>query len=136
MLNFSFTITTKGFNDIIDITSRVQGYVKESRVKERVVLVFVLGSTVGVTTIEYEKGIIEDFKETFEKIIPQNQEYQHNKTLGDGNAFSHLRAALLSPSLTVPIEDNQLVLGAWQQVVLVDFDNRPRERKIIVKIIK
>jgi secondary thiamine-phosphate synthase enzyme len=132
---FEFSIKTKGFNDIIDITPKVEECVKKSEIKEGTVLIFVPGSTVGLTTLEYEEGLIKDLKQTLEKIAPQNQEYEHNKRWGDGNGFSHIRSALLPPSLTIPIQNSQLTLGTWQQIVLIDFDNRPRERKVIVKVI-
>jgi secondary thiamine-phosphate synthase enzyme len=130
----NFSITTQGFTDIIDITSRVQECVKESKAKDGAVLIFVLGSTIGLTTMEYEEGAIDDLKKAFERIAPKDEKYKHDKTLGNGNGFSHARSALLPPSLTIPIENSQLTLGAWQQIVLVDFDNRPRQREIIVKI--
>jgi secondary thiamine-phosphate synthase enzyme len=94
------------------------------------------GSTAGLTTIEYDPNLLEDFKEFLEKIVPSNRSYRHDETWGDKNAFSHLRSALIKPFLTVPIENGKLMLGTWQQIVLVDFDNRPREREIIIKIIK
>ncbi len=131
----SFVISTKGFNDIIDITDKISEIVKNSKVKDGVCLISSPGSTVGLTTIEAEPNLIEDFKEFLEKISPSNRSYRHDKTWGDKNAPSHIRSALIRPFLTVPIENGELVLGQWQNLVLIDFDNRPRERKILVKII-
>lgn len=130
-----FNISTKGFNDIIDITSRVSKIVKESNVKDGICLVFVAHSTCAITTIEYEEGAIKDFKRALEIIAPMNENYEHCKKLGDFNGYAHIRAALMKPSLAVPIEDGKLVLGQWQNLVLIDFDNRPREREIIIKVI-
>lgn len=131
-----FEVLTKGFNDIIDITSQVIEAVKNSKVKDGACLVFVAHSTCALTTIEYEEGVIEDLKRTWEIIAPMNKNYEHCKKWGDCNGYAHIRAALMGPSLTIPIEDGNLVLGNWQQIVLIDFDNRPRERNILVKIIK
>ena len=128
-------ISTKGFNDIIDITSEVLRIVKESKVKDGICLISSPGSTCGITTIEYEQELLKDFKEFLEKIVPSNKEYHHDKVWGERNGFSHIRSALIKPFLTVPIEDGKLVLGRWQNLVFLDFDNRPREREIIVKII-
>ena len=131
-----FVITTRGFNDVVDITDKVSEIVEKSKVKEGICLISCPGSTVGLTTIEAEPNLIEDFKEFLEKIAPSNRSYRHDQTWGDRNAPSHLRSALIKPFLTVPIENGELVLGTWQQIVLVDFDMRPREREILVKIIK
>lgn len=130
-----FKISTKGFNDIIDITAQVTKIVKESKVKEGVCLISCPGSTAGITTIEYEEGLIEDLKRTLEKIAPMSEDYEHCKKWGDCNGYAHIRSALLKPFLAVPIEDGKLVLGTWQNLVFLDFDNRPREREIIVKIL-
>lgn len=130
-----FTVTTKGFTDIIDITSQVVKAVKESKIKDGICLISSLGSTCGLTTIEYEPELLKDFKEFLEKIIPSDREYRHDSVWGEKNGFSHIRSALIKPFLTLPIEDGELVLGQWQNIVFIDFDNRPREREIIVKII-
>jgi len=130
-----FTISTKGFADIIDITFRVQEAVKKSKVRDGICLISCPGSTAGITTIEYEPELLKDFKEFLEKIVPSDREYRHDKVWGEKNGFSHIRSALIKPFLTVPIEDGKLVLGQWQQIVLMDFDNRPREREIMVKVI-
>ena len=130
-----FSISTKGFTDIIDITEKVLEAVKKSGVKNGVCLISCPGSTCGITTMEYESGLIEDFKRILEKIVPMSKDYEHCKKWGDCNGFSHLRSALIKPFLTVPIENGKLLLGAWQNLVFIDFDNRPREREVIVKII-
>lgn len=133
-MTFRFTISTKGFTDIIDITSRVSEIVKNSKVKDGICLISSPGSTCGITTIEYEPELLKDFKEFLEKIIPSDREYRHDKVWGEKNGFSHIRSALIKPFLTVPIEEGELVLGQWQNLILIDFDNRPREREVIVKI--
>lgn len=129
-----FTLSTKGFCDIIDITSNVQEAVKKSGVKEGFCLISSPGSTIGITTIENEPQLLKDFKEFLEKLIPSDKRYHHDSVWGEGNGFSHLRSALIKPFLTVPIENGKLVLGTWQQIVFIDFDNRPREREVFVKI--
>jgi len=129
-----FNISTKGFNDIINITEKVSEIVKNSKVKGGICLVSCPGSTVGITTIENDPNLLEDFKEFLEKLVPSNRPYCHDKTWGEKNAPSHIKSALIKPFLTIPIENGRLILGTWQQITLVDFDNRPREREIIVKI--
>jgi len=131
-----FKISTRGFNDVIDITPRLEKELEKSGIKEGVCLVFVAHSTCAVTTIEYEEGAIKDLKRALEAIAPMNENYEHCKKWGDCNGYAHVRAALIGPSLVIPIEKGRLTLGQWQQVVLIDFDNRPREREIIVKIIE
>ena len=130
-----FNISTKGFNDIIDITDRILEIVKNSKIKDGICLISCPGSTVGLTTIEAEPNLIADFKEFLEKLVSSNRPYHHDKTWGEKNAPSHIKSALIKPFLTVPIEDGNLVLGQWQNLVLIDFDNRPREREIIIKVI-
>jgi len=130
-----FTLSTKGFTDVIDITSRVAEIVKKSKVRDGICLVFVAHSTCALTTIEYEEGAIKDLKRALEIVAPMNENYEHCKKWGDCNGYAHIRAALMKPSLAIPIEDGKLLLGNWQQITLIDFDNRPREREIIVKII-
>ena len=126
-------VETRGFCDIKDITNIVRKYVIDSNIKEGQVLVSVPGATAGITTIEYEPGLLKDLPEFFEKIIPSNISYKHDQTWHDGNGFSHLRAALLKPSLTIPVSSSDLVLGTWQQVILVDFDNCSRNRKFFIQ---
>ena len=130
-----FKISTRGFNDIIDITPRIKKEIEKSGIKQGICLVFVAHSTCAITTIEYEDGAIEDLKRALEIIAPMNENYEHCRKWGDCNGYAHVRAALMKPCLSVPIENGKLVLGRWQQVVLIDFDNRPREREIIVKAI-
>jgi len=127
--------STKGFDDIIDITKAVVEILRESSIKNGIVTLFIPGSTGGITTIEYEPGLKKDFPEMMEKIAPQNKNYHHNETWHDGNGFSHLRASLIGPSLTVPIANGELTLGTWQQIVFIDFDNRSRKRSVIAHII-
>lgn len=126
---------TKGDGDLINITADIQRLLSASGLTEGLVTVFVVGSTAAITTFEYEPGLIQDIKNLYEKIIPKKQSYAHDDTWGDANGFSHLRAALQGPALAVPFKDNMLLLGTWQQVVLAEFDNRPRERKIVVQLI-
>ena len=131
-----FSLATKGSNDIIDITGKISQEVKNSKAKDGICLISCPGSTCGITTIEAEPNLLADFKEFLEKLVPSNRAYRHDQTWGEANAPSHIRSALIKPFLTVPIEAGKLVLGQWQNIVLIDFDNRPREREIIVKIIK
>lgn len=129
-----FSISTKGKNDVIDISSQVSEVVKKSKIKQGICLISCPGSTCGITTIEYEPNLIEDFKDFLEKLAPSDRDYRHDKTWGEKNGQSHLLSALIKPFLAVPIEDSKLVLGQWQQIVFVDFDSRQREREINIKI--
>ena len=131
----SFRIQTEGKTDIIDITRQVGKIIEESDITEGNGLVFVPGSTAGITTIEYEPGLLKDYPKFFEKIIPSNISYEHDNTWHDGNGHSHVRASLQGSSFTVPFVDKKLILGTWQQIILVDFDNRPRQREIVVQLI-
>lgn len=124
---------TSGFCDIIDITAKVKAVIDRKRVESGLATLWVAGSTAALTTIEYEPGLIQDLKDLLEKLIPSNQRYHHDARWGDDNGFSHLRAALFGPSLALPIAEGRPLLGTWQQVVLLDFDNRPRAREIIVQ---
>ncbi len=128
-------IETNGDTDLIDITSEVARGVSESGVSSGTVTVFIPGSTAGVTTIEYEDGAIRDFQEAIERIAPKDIGYHHDARWGDGNGYSHVRAALQGASLSVPFASSRLLLGTWQQIIVVDFDNRPRSREIILQII-
>jgi secondary thiamine-phosphate synthase enzyme len=127
-------LRTKGFSDIIDITSNVTGISDRSDIKDGLVTVFCPGSTGSVTTIEFESGVLSDLQKALEKIAPSNIPYEHDKRWGDGNGFSHVRAALMKPSLTIPLIKGRLSLGTWQQIVFIDFDNRKRQRNIIVHV--
>ena len=131
----TISLSTKGFSDTIDITGKVTKIIQGSGIKNGLVTVFCKGSTGSVTTIEYESGVIKDLQRVLEKTVPSNIPYEHDKRWGDGNGFSHVRAALMKPSLTVPLIQQQLILGTWQQIVFMDFDNRNRQREIVVHII-
>lgn len=135
IINETIKVSTKGNPDLINITDKVAAILRESKVKNGSATVFVVGSTAAITTFEYEPGLIKDVKDLFEKLVPSTKHYAHDATWGDANGFSHLRAALQGPSLTIPFDGGKLLLGTWQQVVLAEFDNRPREREIIVQII-
>jgi secondary thiamine-phosphate synthase enzyme len=128
-------IETKGFNDVHDITPLVADFVKKLPFPEGSVIIFVPGSTGGVTTIEFESGVIDDLKDAFERLIPQTIEYKHNLRWGDGNGFSHVRSAICKTSLTVPFIANGVATGTWQQIVFIDFDNRKRHRRLILQAI-
>jgi len=132
---YKFKIATVGFADIIDITDRIQQIILEAQFREGNALVFVPGATAGITTIEYEPGLLQDYPEFWEKLIPTSSIYKHDETWHDGNGFSHIRAALQGASFTVPFEQGTLLLGTWQQIVLIDFDNRERNREVIIQII-
>ncbi|RJP72286.1 MAG: YjbQ family protein [Ignavibacteriales bacterium] len=125
---------TKGYNDIIDITAEVQEIISDSGFTEGSVLLFVVGSTGALTTIEYEPGLKKDLPELMERLIPSNKTYHHDNTWHDGNGYAHLRASLQGPSLTIPFSNSQLILGTWQQIILIDYDNRPRKRKVVVQL--
>ena len=125
---------TTSDTDVLDLTSEVTDAVRRSGVKEGHALVFVPGSTAAITTIEYEDGVLEDLREAVERLAPRGRPYKHDARWGDGNGYAHVRAALLGPGLTVPIAAGRLLIGTWQQIVLLDFDNRPRERKVIVQV--
>jgi secondary thiamine-phosphate synthase enzyme len=131
----TISLSTKGFTDILDITHHVDRVIDRSRIENGLVTVFCPGSTGAVTTIEYESGVLSDLQRAIEKIVPFNIPYEHDKRWGDGNGFSHVRAALMKPSLTIPLINRKLTLGTWQQIVFIDFDNRRRERKIFVQIV-
>ncbi len=126
------SFSTKGFNQILDITPALHKAIQQAGCKEGVAHLFVAGSTAALTTIEYERGALADLQRALEQIAPMDGQYAHNEAWGDGNGYAHLRAALLKPDLCVPIRAGKPALGTWQQVVLIDFDNRPRERKVLV----
>ena len=128
------SLQTKGQCDIIDITSQVEQQVSEAGINNGTVTIFIAGSTAGISTIEFEPGLLSDFQNMWERIIPTNIPYNHDQRWGDGNGYSHIRASLLGSSLVIPFNDKKLTLGTWQQIVLVDFDNRPRSRQIILRI--
>jgi len=126
---------TSGFCDIVNITGKLQEQIDNEKIQRGLVTIFVSGSTAALTTIENEPGLIEDLKELVEKLIPSGRKYHHDDRWGDDNGFSHLRASLFGPSLAIPIENGRPLLGTWQQVVLLDFDNRPRTRELVVHLI-
>ena len=130
----SIQIRSRGENDMIDITRSISKAVEDSKIKYGIVTVFVAGSTAAVTTIEYEPGLEIDFPNMLSRIAPRNLEYEHDKTWHDGNGHSHVRASLVGASLTVPFKDSKLLLGTWQQIVIVEMDIRQRERNIILQI--
>jgi secondary thiamine-phosphate synthase enzyme len=130
----SIDLETRGHADMLDITGEVAAKVKDSGVSSGIVTVFCPGSTSAITTIEYEAGVLADLKRTFDEIVPPDREYAHNLRWGDGNGHSHVRAALLGPSLSVPVVDGELQLGTWQQITYCDFDNRSRSRRLIIQI--
>ena len=125
---------TKGECDIIDITPQIEQQLVETDIKNGTVTLFVAGSTAGISTIELESGLLSDFESMWERNVPKNIPYNHDRRWGDGNGCSHVRASLLGASLVIPFNDKRLTLGTWQQIVVVDFDNRPRSRQIIIQI--
>lgn len=126
---------TTGDTDIIDLTGVAREFVRSGAVQEGLLVVFTPGSTAGITTIEYESGAIADLKRALEVMAPRHGEYEHNLRWGDGNGYSHVRSALIGPSLAVPVRDGRLELGTWQQIVLCDFDNRPRVRRVTLQLV-
>jgi secondary thiamine-phosphate synthase enzyme len=134
VISKTIRLSSKGQDDVIDITKQVSHVVKDSNIENGTVTIFVAGSTAAITTIEYEPGLIKDFPEMLSRIIPKNIEYEHDNTWHDGNGHSHVRASLVGPSLTVPIIDSKLTLGTWQQIVLLEMDTRPRNRTLILQI--
>ena len=127
------TEKTAGFCDVIDITAKVREYLEKEKIQNGLATLFVSGSTAALTTIEHEPGLIQDLKEFVERYIPSDRRYHHDDRWGDDNGFSHVRASLFGPSLAIPIENGRLCLGTWQQIVLLDFDNRARTREITIQ---
>jgi secondary thiamine-phosphate synthase enzyme len=132
--NTHIHVQTRGNCDFIDITDKVAQKVEQSGVSSGTVTIFVAGSTAGLTTIEFEHGVLSDFESMWERLVPKNIVYRHDATWGDGNGYSHVRASLLGASLVVPFVNKRLTLGTWQQIILADFDNRPRSRDIVLQI--
>lgn len=130
-----FSLSTQGDSDVIDITARVQAAVDATGVTEGSVSAFVRGSTAGVTTMEFEPGGVADLRALLDRLIPVEGDYEHNRLNHDTNAHAHLRAAVIGPSETVPLVGGRLVLGTWQQIVLIDFDNRPRTRTVTIHVV-
>jgi secondary thiamine-phosphate synthase enzyme len=131
----SFQVETKGETDIVDITDRVTKIIQRQEVQRGTATVFVKGSTAGISTIEYEPGLVSDLKSLYERLAPRQGEYLHNLRWGDGNGFSHVRASLTGQSFSFPVSDKRPLLGAYQQLILIDFDNRPRNREVVVQIV-
>jgi secondary thiamine-phosphate synthase enzyme len=134
-MNMILKFNTKGNTDIIDITQKIQEEIENNKIESGSVLIFVKGSTAAITTIESDPNLYQDLREVLEELIPIKRNWKHHQTWNDDNGASHLRASLIGPSLMVPIENSQLILGTWQKIVLIDFDTRPRSREVILKII-
>jgi secondary thiamine-phosphate synthase enzyme len=128
-------VSTKGKTDIIDLTPHLTRILEQSDMEEGQMTVFAPGATAGLSSVEYEPGLLQDIPELMEKLIPSNISYHHDQTWHDGNGHSHLRATMIGPSIVIPFENKTLTLGTWQQIILLDFDNRPRERDIVVQMI-
>ena len=128
------SVSSQGFTDILDITGLVQQAVTQSGVREGSALVFLPGSTGAITTIEFESGAISDLRNALERLAPMDIHYEHDKRWGDGNGFSHVRSALMKTSFQIPVYKGSLALGTWQQVIFIDFDNRPRKRDLVVQV--
>ena len=131
----TIAMDTTGAGDLKDITTELVRILGESGLRTGNMTVFVIGSTAAITTFEYEPGMIRDMRDLYEKLVPRRRHYHHDDTWGDANGFSHLRAALQGPSLTIPFDNGSLLLGTWQQVVLAEFDNRPRQRRVTVQLL-
>jgi len=131
----SINFSTRGNTDIIDITDKIIKALSETKLKDGIVAITVVGSTAGITTCENESGLISDLKKIIEELIPQHKGYSHNGAWGEGNAHSHLRASLFGPSVTFPFIDGELSLGTWQQIIFIDFDTRARQRKVILQFV-
>ena len=134
IISKSISVKTRGHSDIINITPDVEEQLASSAVSNGTVTLFIAGSTAGLSTIEYEPGLVSDFQAMWSRNVPEDISYEHNRRWGDGNGYSHVRASLLGPSLVVPFISKRLTLGTWQQIVVIDFDNRPRTRQIILQI--
>jgi secondary thiamine-phosphate synthase enzyme len=134
VISASISLSTKGNTDIHEITDQVAELVSASGLLQGIVTVFCPSSTSGVTTIEYEPGCVSDIQRMFEELVPSDRPYQHDQTWGDANGYSHMRAALLKPALTIPFIKGKLTLGTWQQIIYIDFDNRPRQRELVVQV--
>lgn len=131
----TISVQTAGYSDIKDITGEVAAVIVESKCTAGIVTIFVVGSTASISTIEFEPALVEDVREQMEALIPSVKPSRHSQTWGDDNGFSHIRATLMGPGITVPFCDGAMVLGTWQQIVVIDHDNRPRARKIFIQVI-
>lgn len=128
------SVKSEGHCDIIDITGKVSGIIEKSKIRNGSAVIFVSGSTASVSTMEYEPNLVKDVKRVLEKIAPYGPDYEHHKTWSDDNGASHVRATLLGPGITVPFENKKLLLGTWQQIVLMDFDTGPRSREVVIQL--
>ena len=133
--NRKIIITTQGNCDTIDVTAKVAMEINNSGVANGIACIFISGSTAGITTIENEAGAVNDFQDMWDRNVPREIPYKHDMRWGGGNGYSHVRAALLGPSLVIPVTNGRMTLGTWQQLVVVDFDNRPRSREIVIQIV-
>ena len=131
----TLTIQTKGFSDIRDVTDQVKNVIRESGITDGLVVVSSIGSTASVSTIEFEGALVEDVREQLERMVSQTMRSRHSQTWGDDNGFSHIRATLMGPGITIPVAEGEPVLGTWQQIVIIDHDNRPRSRKFFVQVV-
>jgi secondary thiamine-phosphate synthase enzyme len=134
-VSHEITVQTRGDGDVLDLTAQVTGFVDSTGVGSGIVVVAVVGSTAGVTTIEYEPGLVADLRKAFDRVAPSGVAYEHDSRWGDGNGHAHVRASMLGPSLTLPVVQGKVELGTWQQVVLVDFDTRPRTRRVVIQVL-
>jgi secondary thiamine-phosphate synthase enzyme len=134
VVNASISLSTQGHTDIREITGQVAETLSASGLHLGIVTIFCPSSTSGITTIEYEPGCMADLRRMLDELIPSNRPYQHDETWGDANGYSHMRSALLKASLTIPFVNGKLTLGTWQQIIYVDFDNRPRHRELVVQV--
>jgi secondary thiamine-phosphate synthase enzyme len=135
VINKTIRLSTRGNCDTIDITAEIAEEIKKSNINSGIATIFIAGSTAGITTIEYESGVIRDYNDMWDRNVPSNISYQHDQRWGDGNGYSHVRASLQGPSLVVPFANKKMMLGTWQQIVIVDFDNRPRTREVILQLL-
>lgn len=133
--NGTISLRTSAKDEVIDITGKVQSIVTESSIRSGLACVFVAGSTAAVTTVEHEPGLVADMREALDRLYPKDIGYDHHRRWGDGNGHSHIRASFVGPSLTVPVSDGHLVLGTWQQIVFMEFDNKPRSREVVVQLL-
>ena len=131
----SISLRTNARDEIIDITAQAQEIVTRSKIRNGLACVFVVGSTAAVTTVEHEPGLVSDMKDAMERLYPKDVNYEHHQRWGDGNGHSHIRASFVGPSLTIPVVDGNLTLGTWQQIVFMEFDNKPRTREITVQVV-
>ncbi|MEM0342977.1 MAG: secondary thiamine-phosphate synthase enzyme YjbQ [Thermoplasmata archaeon] len=131
----TIALRTAAKDEVIDVTNRVQDIVSKSKISNGLACVFVVGSTAAVTTVEHEPGLVSDLQSTLDRLYPKHEEYEHHRRWGDGNGHSHVRASLVGPSLTVPVVEGRLQLGTWQQIVFMEFDNKPRARELVVQVV-